>query len=62
MEDKNEKIEKLLTWIRDKEEEAGVQADKAFDLNREVAYSRYNNIWATYGKVRKYIEELEQGK
>ena len=58
MEDKSDKIEKLLQWVKDNEEEAGLQADKACDLNREIAYSRYNNVWSTYGKVRKYIEEL----
>lgn len=58
MGDENKKLEILLQWVKDKEKENGEKADNAYDLNKEMLYSRYNNIWATYGKVKEYIEEL----
>jgi len=54
----NEKLNKVLEWVIQEEEEAGASADKAYDANRESAYQRYNHVWVTYGKVRKYIENI----
>lgn len=56
--DENAKLKKILEWVTQEEEDAGKSADKAYDANRESAYQRYNYVWATYGNVRKYMENI----
>lgn len=58
--DENAKLKKILEWVIQEEEDAGASADKAYAVNREYAYHRYNHVWATYGKVRKYMENIMQ--
>jgi hypothetical protein len=60
--DENTKLKKMLEWVIQEEEDAGKSADKAYEANRESAYIRYNYVWATFGKVRKYIENLMADK
>ena len=48
----------MLEWVTQEEEDAGINADKAYENKRDSAYIRYNYVWATFGKVRKYIENI----
>ena len=48
----------MLEWETQEEEDAGINADKAYENKRDSAYIRYNYVWATFGKVRKYIENI----